>query len=86
MNFEYDPTKSTANAEKHGIDFDQAQQLWHDPDRLEIPARTQGEPRFLVVGQIRGKHWSVIITYRQEAIRLISARRSRPEEITLYEN
>lgn len=86
MSFEYDLTKSAANAAKHGIDFDQAQQLWHDLDRLEIPARMQGEPRFLVVGQIQGKHWSVIITYRQEAIRLISARRSRPEDITLYEN
>jgi len=44
------------------------------------------EPRFLVIGKINGKHWSAVITYRGENIRIISARRSRDEEIDLYEN
>jgi uncharacterized DUF497 family protein len=52
---------------------------------IEIPARTMDEPRFLVVGLIAGKHWSAVVTYRNEAIRLISVRRSRAEEVTLYE-
>lgn len=85
MTFEYDPIKSAANAAKHGIDFDQARDLWHDPDHLEIPAKTEGEPRFMVIGKIRERHWSAVVTYRQDAIRLISVRRSRQEEIQLYE-
>lgn len=86
MSFEYDPQKSAANLEKHGIDFDQAQMLWGDPDLLEVPAKTVDEPRWLVVGKIDGKHWSAVITFRRDNIRLISVRRSRQEEIELYES
>ncbi len=85
MEFEFDPAKSTANEEKHGIDFDAAVALWEDENRIEIPARTIDEPRLLVVGRIAGTHWSAVITYREERIRLISVRRSRPEEVELYE-
>jgi uncharacterized DUF497 family protein len=69
-----------------GIDFIDAQWLWNDPDLLEIPARLRGEPRYLVIGRIAGKCWSGVITYRQEHIRIISVRRSRTEEVDLYEN
>ena len=86
MSFEYDPQKSTMNLAKHGIDCDVAQNLWCDPDLLEIPAKTVDEPRCLVIGKIEGKHWSAVITYREETIRLISVRRSRQEEIELYES
>jgi len=86
MRFEFDPNKSLANLLKHGIDFDVAQNLWNDPDLLEIPAKTTDEPRSLVIGKIDGKHWSAVITDRNQIIRLISVRRSRPEEIALYES
>jgi uncharacterized DUF497 family protein len=86
MKFEFDPRKSKSNLSKHGIDFDVAQQLWNDPDLLEIPAKVFDEPRYLIIGKIDKKHWSAIITYRNEAIRLISVRRSRQEEIELYES
>ena len=85
MDFEFDPSKSDANLRKHGIDFQAAQALWGDPALLEIPARTSGESRFLVIARLRGRHWSAVIPYRQQAIRLISVRRSRPEEVQLYE-
>lgn len=85
-NFEFDQTKSLSNLEKHGIDFVQAQNLWNDPDLLEIPAETSDEPRFLLIGRIKQKHWSAIITYRQSNIRIISVRRSRKEEVDLYES
>jgi uncharacterized protein len=85
MEFEFDPAKSEANRRKHGIDFRAAQALWLDSALLEIPARTTDEERFLVIARLRGKHWSAVITYRQQAIRLISVRRSRPEEVQLYE-
>ena len=84
--FEYDEGKSRANREKHGIDFVQAQAIWNDPDLIEIPALTVDEPRFLVIGRIDGKHWSAVVTYRSENIRLISVRRSRSEEVVIYES
>jgi uncharacterized DUF497 family protein len=86
MEFAFDPAKSAANLQKHGIDFLAAQAIWDDPALLEIPARTRGEPRFLVIGRLHHKHWSAVITYRGSTLRLISVRRSRPEEIRLYEN
>jgi len=85
MRFEYDAAKSAANKAKHGIDFEQAQALWADPLLLESPARTEDEPRFLVIGRIGGKHWSAICVRRGENTRLISVRRARREEIEHYE-
>ena len=85
MIFEFDPSKSNINKKKHGIDFIEAQTLWEDPDFLEIPARTTDEERFLVIGKIETKPWSVVVTYRGENIRIISARRSREDEIDKYE-
>ena len=84
--FEFDPEKSAKNKEKHGIDFIEAQALWDDPDLLEVPAKTEDEPRFLVIGRIGSKHWSAIVTYRNYNIRLISVRSSRIEEVKLYES
>jgi uncharacterized protein len=86
MKFEFDPSKSKINKEKHGIDFFEAQALWEDPDLLEIPARTTDEQRFLVIGKIAVKYWSGVITYRSENIRIISVRRARDEEIEIYES
>ena len=83
--FEFDEGKSVANKAKHGIDFVESQRLWLDDMLVEIPARTSDEPRFLVVGKIAGKHWSAVITYRDDRIRLISVRRSRIEEVEIYE-
>ena len=85
MAFEYDQDKSAANQDKHGLDFEEAQELWRDPDLLEIPARVTDEPRWIVVGKLGGKHWSAVITRRGDNIRLISVRRSRDEEVEVYE-
>jgi hypothetical protein len=86
MELEFDDRKSRANKAKHGIDLLEAQALWDDVDLLEIPARLEDEPRSVVIGRIGGKHWSAIITYRGECIRIISVRRSRDEERELYES
>jgi len=85
MAFEFDPRKSAANLAKHGIDFVEGQRLWEDPDLLEIPARTEDEPRWLIVGRITARHWSAVVTSRGDIIRIISVRRSRDEEVALYE-
>jgi uncharacterized protein len=75
--FEFDTAKSESNRAKHGIDFVEAQALWDDPMLLEIPAKTDDEPRYLAIGRIDGKHWSAVITYRGDNVRLISVRRAR---------
>lgn len=86
MDFEFDSKKSKTNKTKHGIDFVEAQELWNDVDYLEIPAKTADEPRFLVIGKIGDQHWTGIVTYRNDNIRIISVRRARNEEIELYES
>ncbi len=86
MDFDFDPNKSASNREKHGIDFIEAQALWDDPNLIEIPAHVTDESRFLVIGRIGEAHWSGVITYRDNLIRIISVRQSRKEEIDLYES
>ena len=86
MEYEFDKRKSEINLKKHGIDFIGAQELWDDLDRLEIPAKTIDEQRFLMIGKISDKYWSSTFTYRNEKIRIISVRRSRNEEIDIYES
>jgi len=86
VKFEYDPNKSAINKIKHGIDFENAQALWDDPYRVEIQSYSTIEPRIIAIGKIQNKHWSAIITYRNQTIRLISVRRSRKNEVQLYES
>jgi len=84
--FQFDRGKSEANRKKHGIDFEEAQRLWADPNLVEIEARSEDEPRSLVIGNLDGKIWSAVVTQRADDIRIISVRRSRPSEVMIYES
>jgi uncharacterized DUF497 family protein len=86
VRFEFNEFKSRINKRKHGIDFVEAQALWLDLGLVEATARSDAEPRILVIGQLDDKYWSAIITYRGDVIRLISVRRSRPREVAIYES
>ena len=86
MEFEFDAGKSATNRAKHGIDLLQAQELWEDPERVEVPARIVGEARWLLVARIGEVHWSAVVTYRDPRVRIISVRRSRSEEVRIYEH
>lgn len=85
MRFEYDEAKSNLNPEKHGIDFDEAQELWDDPYRIEYAVETRGEKRFVVVARLLDGRWAAICTMRGEAVRIISARRATREEVSEYD-
>jgi uncharacterized protein len=85
MEFEFNERKNIANRKKHGIDFVEAQRIWNDLEHVEIPARTEDEPRYVVIGKIDDRCWSAVITFREEKTRIISVRRSRKEEIEIYE-
>ncbi|MBI4357615.1 MAG: BrnT family toxin [Gammaproteobacteria bacterium] len=86
MEFEFDPNKSQTNQQKHGIDFVEAQILWDDSNYLEIPASEINEPRYLIIGKIKNSIWAAVVTYRGDKVRIISVRRARKEEVTLYES
>jgi uncharacterized DUF497 family protein len=84
VRFEFDPAKSAANHSKHGIDFVDAQSIWRDADRLEIPARSTGELRWQMIGRHGDKIWSAFFTRRGDAVRIISVRRARHDEEAVY--
>ena len=84
MNFDFDPNKNRINVEKHGIDFNEAQQIW-DGDFVEFSALSEYENRFAILGPIKGKLFTCIYTLRNDKIRIISCRRSREKEELLYE-
>lgn len=85
MDFEYDPSKSELNLKKHGMSLEDAKLLWDVPG-IEIKARAEDdEPRFMMIARLNGKFYSCVYTIRQNAIRLISMRRSREAEEKIYE-
>ena len=60
--------------------------MWDDPERLELPAKTVGEQRYILIGKIKGKYWSAIFMIRDEVTRIISIRRARIKEVEAYED
>ena len=86
MKFEFDPNKSASNEVKHGIDFEEAQLLWENTIVMTPVADDHGEDRWAVFGLIDDKHWTAIITMRENATRIISVRRSRKKEEDYYDS
>ena len=85
MEFEWDPRKSEANAAKHGISFEEARELFDDPERIEVSLAYPDERRWAVIGMMRERHWTAIVTYRQGRTRIISVRRSHKDEERAYD-
>jgi len=86
LEFDYDPEKSRSNKMKHGLDFEEAKQLWADPFRVIVKARTEDEERWIMVARVTGEYWSAIFTIRKEVIRIISVRKSRENEKAIYKS
>ena len=85
MKFEWDGEKSVSNLEKHGIDFGHARKIWLDEKRVEIEVPHPIERRWIEIGTIGDKLWTAIFTVRNDAVRIISVRRSRAKEKKIYE-
>jgi len=85
--FEFDPAKSafTKADPNRRISFEEAQTLWLDHNRIEIPLPFISEPRTAVIGKIGPDLWTAIVTPRGENIRIISVRRAHPKEEKIYE-
>ncbi len=86
MKYEYDNNKSLSNKQKHGIDFEEAKLLWNDDRMIEITTSYENEARFINIGKIDTKFYTIVTTFRGEKIRIISARRARKKEIDIYES
>jgi uncharacterized DUF497 family protein len=86
MEFEYDPHKSQQNKAKHGIDFEEAKKLWDDPDCIGFLGKSDDEDRFALLAMLKGKLWVAFYTLRNDKIRIISTRRARTNERSLYES
>lgn len=88
MRFEWDRKKALANAEKHGVTFDEAVTVFRDPlaATFDDPDHSSGERRFLTLGYSgQGRLLVVSHTERRDAVRLISARRATPHERKRHE-
>jgi len=86
MEFEFDSGKNLKNQEKHGISFEEAQELWDDEEAIQIPAISETEERFALLGCVHSKVWAAFFTHRGDVVRLISVRRARTNEVKLYES
>jgi uncharacterized protein len=80
MEFAFDEAKRLANLAKHGLDFRDADLVFDGPILLSAARTVAGEPRWLAVGMIEDVHVTVVFTWREAAIRLISLRRARRHE------
>lgn len=88
VRFEWDPKKASRNAEKHGVTFNEAKELFtSDVDFLEVydGSHADLEERFIAVGPIRRGLVLVVYTERREdVVRIISARWAIKRERALY--
>ncbi len=87
MNYVWDLQKAASNFEKHGIYFADAVGVFEDEQALSIEDITDyGEERFVSVGMdYLGRILTVVFTYRNDEIRIISARKATKKERLAYE-
>jgi uncharacterized protein len=88
MIFEWDEEKNQKNVQKHGIDFNDAKEVFQDQNRLTSPdlRKDYGENRWKTIGTVLGLIFSVIFTPRKSAVRIISARKASNKERDEYFN
>lgn len=84
--FEWDDAKADASFARHGVTFDMACEVFDDPFAiLELDDRYDyGEERFRAIGVVEDHLLFVAYTYRDDRIRIISARLAEPHEQREY--
>lgn len=84
--FEWDESKAAANMSKHGISFADTFSAFEDPNAVTMEDFRQGEQRFVTIGMDAfGRVLVVVYTWREESIRIISARKAVRYEVSQYE-
>jgi uncharacterized DUF497 family protein len=86
MEFEWDENKNKLNADKHGIDFKQAKEVFNDDKRETSPdlRKDYGEDRWITIGKVIDIIMVVVYTIRDNVFRLISARYAKKSERDHY--
>ena len=86
MEFEWDENKNKSNQEKHGLDFNDAKEVFNDENSKvsQDLRKDYGEYRWKIIGKIYGSIISVIYTFRNKGIRIISARKASKKERDEY--
>ena len=86
MDFEWDPDKAESNLRKHGVDFADAVTALYDDLAITIQDDTEDEQRFVTIGvDAMQRHLVVVYCWRDDRVRLISARRATRRERGHYE-
>jgi uncharacterized DUF497 family protein len=83
--FEWDDDKSRANLAKHGIDFEEASDIFYGPIVVHQSDRNN-EERWIAIGSLEDRLITVVFTRRADFLRIISARRARKNEEREYRN
>ena len=83
--FDWDKRKSRSNLDKHGIDFDDAVEIFYGPVILRRSDRNN-EERWIAIGLLESRFITVVFTRRADAFRIVSARRARKNEAREYRN
>ena len=88
MKFEWDENKNKSNQKKHGINFDEAKEIFNDVNRLNSQdnRKKYGEKRWITIGKILKTNIIVVYTIRNTTIRIISARMANKKERIKYNN
>jgi uncharacterized DUF497 family protein len=80
---EWNEAKAANNRGKHGIDFDEAVEIFYGTSLLRRSYRNT-EERWLAIGETEGRVIAVVFTWRGDALRIISARPARRNEKRAY--
>ena len=86
--FELDVNKATANTAKHGVSFEEAATVFRDPIAaiFDDEDHSDEESREIIIGHSdRNRLLLVCFTERDDAIRIISARKATRRERRDYE-
>ena len=88
MRFEWDANKAASNLLKHGVSFDEATEVFYDPNAVEgyEAAHSNVEARFFTIGlSSRRLLFVIYVVTESNSVRIISARRPRQVEKISYE-
>jgi uncharacterized DUF497 family protein len=82
----FDPAKNARNITERGLDFALVADLeWETATSTEDTRKDYGERRLRVFAKLKGRLHVAIVTYRQDAVHVISFRKANPKEIRRYD-
>ncbi len=86
MRVTFDPAKNARNIAERGLNFELVADLdWETATSTEDTRKNYGERRIRVFARLKGRLHVAIVTYRQDAVHVISFRKANAKEIHRYE-